>query len=516
MSSDDLLKLTHAYREDALSDGDAARLAEAVANDPQARRALALDGHIAVALGDERAADQALLTTLRAHWPVRSPSSARHQRPRTGAFKRRRPSSRAWVAAALVLIAVLGVALGWPRPATATTSLLVVAPLTITQDHATIDRGGDRGGPAQALTGSRPLMAGDRLVVPTGATVALSGRQEATVIHLNGPAELTLASDQPGKRLSLRRGHLTATVAPQPAGHPLVISCPFSDVTVVGTTFSITAEERGDRIEVRHGNVRVAAVNGGAELLLAAGHTAEAGPTRALALVDGVRREPAKPTTSVVVGDPSSWYDFSTANGTQVANRIPGAAAGTLIDAAIRADGGDPAAQLSGGNSRFTFPLAPTKELTVSVRLRRERQPSSDSNPVLLALPRLVLYTNLGQTDEVQRTDDSLHLITRSGPPIAGWSTNGQVVRYGAWQHVVLTLAESTDGAVVPTVWIDGERQQLWPWKGDWPQGSPDPQLGAIGIEPGVQRSIAGLADDLRIWPRVLSDAEIATLARER
>lgn len=515
MSHDELLRLTHAYHEDALSDGDAARLAEAVANDAQARQALALDGHIAVALGDERAADAALLSTLRAHWPVRSPSSARHQRPRTGTFKRRRPSSRAWVAAALVLIAVLGVALGWPRPATATTSLLVVAPLTITQDHATIDRGGL----AQALTGSRPLMAGDRLVVPSGATVALSGRQEATVIHLNGPAELTLGSDQPGKHLILRRGHLTATVAPQPAGHPLVISCPFSDVTVVGTTFSITAGEHGDRIEVRHGNVRVAATNGGAELLLAAGHTAEAGPTRALALVDGGHRDaPTKTTkpTSVTVGDPSSWYDFSTANGAQVANRIPGGAAGTLIDALIRSEDGDPAAQLSGGNSRFTFPLAPTKELTVSLRLRRERQPSSDSNPVLLALPRLVLYTNLGQTGEVQRTDDSLHLITRSGPPIAGWSTNGQVVRYGAWQHVVLTLAESTDGAVVPTVWIDGERQQLWPWKGDWPQGSPDPQLGAIGIEPGVQRSIAGLADDLRIWPRVLSDAEIITLANGR
>lgn len=509
MSGDELLRLTHAYREDALSDVDAVRLGEALTTDAQARQALALDGQIAEALADERAADDALLATLRAHWPVRSPSSARHVRPRTGTLRRRAIASR-WLTVAGLATMVVLTAVWWSRPGTpATGTVLVAAPLTIGDDHPTIRRTGT----AEALTGTQGLRSGDRMSLPAGATVALSGRSEATVLHLTGPAELTLTSDAPGKRLVLHRGHLSATVAPQPAGHPLEISCPFSEVTVVGTTFSIAAEDAGDRIDVRHGTVRVAAPDGRSSVLVAEGHVAEVGPGRPLAL------RTAAPTattiTAVSTPKPDVWFDFATATGHSVADRLAGKP-GTLIDATIGSDGrGGSALRLDGGNSRFVFPVPDARELTIALTLRRERQPASDPNPTLITLPNLVLYTNLGQ-DPPARTDHSLHLITRSGPPISGWSTNGQLLRHGEWQWLVVTVRTAADGAVVPEVWVDGVHQHLWPWKGDWPQVRPDPHHGTLGIEPGVQYSIAGLVKDLRLWPRVLSAAEITALVTDR
>lgn len=520
MSAQEPLRLAHAYREGALDNAEAVLLAGAVARDPETRRAIALDGQLALALGDDRAADDALLTHLRAQWPVRSAGSARHHRTqRTASIRRRTPSSNAWIAAAgmlaaLVVAGLWSAASGSHRPADDST--LVAAPLTAGRAVATLAR---RGTPL-ALASSQALVAGDRISVPDGATITINGRREASDIQLTGPAELTVVADAPGKHLVLHRGRLFASVAPQPASHPLVVSCPFSEITVVGTSFSIAADPAGDRIEVQHGTVRVGAAGGGPALLLGAGQAAEAGAGKPLALVAPKPTPPAVPlaaTAASVPGAASAWFDFNQASGASVANRADPSRPGTLIDALL-APGGrtGQALRLTTGNSRFLFPAGASQTMTVALWIRRDSQAKRNDNPALLALPRLLLYTHLGREGDPQPTDDALHLITRSGTPIAGWSTNGRVVRYGAWQHVVLTISDTPGHGATPELWLDGINQQLWPWTGDWPQASADPVMGTVGIEPGVQHSVAGLVDDLRVWPRVLTAGEIEALTRER
>lgn len=109
-----------------------------------------------------------------------------------------------------------------------------------------------RGRDTLAMKGDLALGAGDLVDGP--ATITFPG--EATTLVLGNDSALTIEASDPGKRLYLRQGRLTASVDRQ--AEPLVIRTPDARATVLGTRFVLTAERGATRLEVTHGRVRLA------------------------------------------------------------------------------------------------------------------------------------------------------------------------------------------------------------------------------------------------------------------
>jgi ferric-dicitrate binding protein FerR (iron transport regulator) len=124
-----------------------------------------------------------------------------------------------------------------------------------------------RGREPLAMKGDLALHAGDRVYGP--ATVTFPG-ERTTLVLANGSA-LTIEAPDPGKRLYLSQGRLTASVDPQ--SDPLIIRTPDARATVIGTRFTLTAERGVTRLEVTHGKVNLA--HGAEKVDVAADEVAE-------------------------------------------------------------------------------------------------------------------------------------------------------------------------------------------------------------------------------------------------
>jgi len=86
-----------------------------------------------------------------------------------------------------------------------------------------------------------------------GTTITLFGASESRV-WLNGPAAKTAAH---GKQMTLDRGSLEASVAPQPVSMPLIIRTPHTEIKILGTKFTLESLPDNARLEVREGHVQM-------------------------------------------------------------------------------------------------------------------------------------------------------------------------------------------------------------------------------------------------------------------
>lgn len=116
------------------------------------------------------------------------------------------------------------------------------------------------------LTAGAELPAGT-LVVEGEAASAQLRFADGTRLTLSGDAELSF-TDGPQKRLVLRRGLLSARVEKQSPIHPLVVRTPTAEVRVVGTTFSVSADQDGTELMVESGRVRMRRLADGKEVEL--------------------------------------------------------------------------------------------------------------------------------------------------------------------------------------------------------------------------------------------------------
>ncbi len=215
-----------------------------------------LDEHGHARLGDLLAAGAEARRRYRAfmalhaalHWDYAA--AARTQADDAIAAAQQAPRRRSWpmiAAAAAVLMAALGLGLwsfaGAP-PSLIATSEVAGGVLTWTDGASRrVLFGGEAQGPGQfRLEGA-------------AASATLRFRDGSTVT-LAGDCELTVADDGQ-KRLQLVAGALTAEVQPQPAGRPLLVRTGTAALEVVGTRFTVTANERLTTLDVEHGRVRL-------------------------------------------------------------------------------------------------------------------------------------------------------------------------------------------------------------------------------------------------------------------
>lgn len=119
------------------------------------------------------------------------------------------------------------------------------------------------------------LLAGDSLRTAAGvASVAYPG--EATRIRLEGGTELRFLEPGEGKRVRLGSGRISVSVAPQPAGRPMVLLTPNAEARVVGTDFAFSFSSGTTRLSVGEGRVRLTRVDDGETVEVRAGQFAVA------------------------------------------------------------------------------------------------------------------------------------------------------------------------------------------------------------------------------------------------
>jgi ferric-dicitrate binding protein FerR (iron transport regulator) len=130
----------------------------------------------------------------------------------------------------------------------------------------------------------RPLKAGVDLLAGQGVT---TGRGRASVGFPDGTridlaASTTLKdlkeTEETGKRLAVGAGIVTAMVAKQAPGRPVVFATPQAEARVLGTTLRLAVEEGATRLDVLEGRVRLQRSADGKALELTAGQFAVAAP----------------------------------------------------------------------------------------------------------------------------------------------------------------------------------------------------------------------------------------------
>jgi ferric-dicitrate binding protein FerR (iron transport regulator) len=123
--------------------------------------------------------------------------------------------------------------------------------LTVTHGSVTVE---NRHGRTRVSGATMPLRPGDRLMVD-GTPAAHITTPQGDRLELAGGTLLTWAPQ--GAATSLHSGSLTADITPRSVSAPFVLRTPKADLTVLGTRFTVQADDGLSLLAVDHGRVRV-------------------------------------------------------------------------------------------------------------------------------------------------------------------------------------------------------------------------------------------------------------------
>lgn len=153
-----------------------------------------------------------------------------------------------------------------------------------------------RNGNTLLLKKERPMLAGD--VIATSASVAIALEYpDKTSIKMPGDSKLSLQpaalKEDAGIAIDLTQGELEADVAPQPSGHPMIVSTPHGRAVIVGTRFKLSASAAQSKLDVIEGKVRFSSALKEESVLVEKGKSAVLSPGMPLEVAATVR-DPAQ------------------------------------------------------------------------------------------------------------------------------------------------------------------------------------------------------------------------------
>lgn len=263
-----------AYLENTLSPAERQRVEAELERDPQLRRQLVrqaqLDTALRVTLSSDAANERVKQSVLAVTRGERDEALKKqiladttNTRPVPSIWEwlaglARRPAFTVSFAAALVLLAV------WFTQRPAMNTAAIELPV-------------------------RVELAGNPILPTPGNTIRATTNSSATVkfadgttLHLEPGTEISLVAvgsqRSSGKQLKLLSGSLSADVAKQPEGLPLLIQTPHALVTVVGTEFDLSVATNQTELEVTHGLVKMTGDGETNAVSVAAGEFAVASP----------------------------------------------------------------------------------------------------------------------------------------------------------------------------------------------------------------------------------------------
>jgi hypothetical protein len=111
----------------------------------------------------------------------------------------------------------------------------------------------ERGREKVAAAAGVSLQGGDTVTVPPKGWASIRW-PDGTTLEI-APDSALVMKEGPGKKLLVSLGRVSADVAPQPAGRPMILTSPHAEATVLGTSLSLAVSPEGTRLQVRHGLV---------------------------------------------------------------------------------------------------------------------------------------------------------------------------------------------------------------------------------------------------------------------
>ena len=174
-----------------------------------------------------------------------------------------RLAGRSWAAvAAAVVVLIAGVYLLRPNaePEIA----------TITEMNGALQWTGDGGRVVRDL-GVGSSLRGGTLESPSADSWAVLTFRDGSTVTVSGQSMLTISEDRQ-KEIHLREGSVSASVAPQPHGRPMLIHTPTARLEVLGTQLNVDAQQTSTTLRVNEGRVRVTRLADGSVADVAADH----------------------------------------------------------------------------------------------------------------------------------------------------------------------------------------------------------------------------------------------------
>ena len=200
-----------------------------------------------------------------------------------------------------------------------------------------------------------------------------------------------------------------------------------------------------------------------------------------------------------------AWWKMDETAGAAAADSSGNDRAATVSGATFTTGYLSNALHFNGTGNAATFASPDADQLTVAAWVRANGQGNSQY-PRILDMPGYRLFFRFdGQGTNVL---DFATYSTSNGD----WNSGMNTIRTGAWFHVAASY-DRTSFANLPTLYVNGVK--LPPATITSPSGTQPPYSGTgyIGNKSGLSRAWNGLIDDLRIYSRLLSDAEVQALA---
>lgn len=168
--------------------------------------------------------------------------------PHTG----RSQKSLTWrlLASALVLAASVLIALSYFSGSSANRKAIIAKTTNV---HGTIEWTHENG-VVETLTETNVPLTGGTLETMTSESTITMQFTDGTTVTLDGLSLLTI-SEQQQKILRLKRGNLSADVAPQPNSKPMMVFTEAAELRVVGTQFNVNAQGESTKLIVNEGEV---------------------------------------------------------------------------------------------------------------------------------------------------------------------------------------------------------------------------------------------------------------------
>ena len=234
------------YADGRLSAREWAELERRLREDPAARELLTSMAWQATTLADLGRAKSTPPAV-----ELRSPSSW---------FRRSAP----WLAAA----AVLAIAVVWSAWSRRERSILTVREISGAVAWMA-------GGQTQARLQPGDRLAAGTIVIENETGAGTFEFADGSRLILEGRAAAVVAENQ-YKTVRLVEGTLFATVRPQPAGRPMLVSTSTAEVRVLGTEFAVTAAEERSVVNVGRGRVELRRLSDGQRLEVGSGQSVAA------------------------------------------------------------------------------------------------------------------------------------------------------------------------------------------------------------------------------------------------
>lgn len=163
------------------------------------------------------------------------------------------------------------------------------------------------------------------------------------------------------------------------------------------------------------------------------------------------------------------------------------------------------AMNFNGSSATATFPSPDTGQITLAAWVRADGQGNS-AFPRILDTPGYRLFFRFD--NQGSNGFDFATYSTGNGD----WFSGANTISTGAWYHIAATYDRSSF-ANLPALYVNGAQTSITTITD--PSGTQPPYTGTgyIGNKSGLSRAWKGAIDDLRIYNRLLTSAEIKTLA---